>query len=410
MRVTDLFLTSSESLRRNPSRSLLTVLGIVIGIAAVILMLSLGQGAQAYVLNQVSSLGSDVIFIEPGKGSNEGGPPSPFTDQSLRLEDADALMAQGSFAYASSVVVTSTAVTAAEQSSFTEIAGVDEHQLDVFPATIASGRFIESEDVSGHGRVAVLGSEIATDLFGDQDPIGQRVLVKRLALRVVGVLDPQGSKFFQNLDKRIYIPVTTAQRELLGVDYVNYIATKALGDIEAAKDEARAIIRDTHNIDNPEQDLSKDDFRVASQADAVAIIGAVGFALTLLLSSIAAISLLVGGIGIMNMMLVSVTERTREIGLRKAIGATEQEVLQQFLLEAVMLTLVGGFLGITLGIGGSYLSSLLIRHFVPVWAFIIPPSGVVASAAVATVTGIVFGYYPARRAARLDAIEALRYE
>lgn len=410
MRLIDLLVISTESIRRNASRSLLTVLGIVIGIAAVILMLSLGQGAQAYVLNQVSALGSDVVFVEPGSGSQESGPPSPFVEQSLKTSDAEALLRQGPFAFASSVVITTTAVSAGEHSGFAQIAGVDEHQLDVFPATLAEGRFIENEDVSAHARVAVLGSEIAADLFGDQDPIGERILVKRLPVRVIGVLDPQGSKFFQNLDGRVYLPVTTAQRELLGVTYVNYIAAKATGDVEEAKDEARFILRDQHDIDNPEGDLSKDDFMVSSQADAVAIIGAVGLALTLLLSSVAAISLVVGGIGIMNMMLVSVTERTREIGLRKAIGATAEEVMRQFLLEAVMLTLFGCVLGVLLGIGTSFLASVVLTRFVPGWAFVIPPSGVIASASVATITGILFGFYPARRAAKLDPIEALRYE
>ncbi len=180
MRVTDLIMISSESIRRNASRSLLTVLGIVIGIAAVILMLSLGQGAQGYVLGQVSSLGSDVVFVEPGSGDQAGGPPSPFIEQTLKTRDADALLKSGSFSFVSSVVITTTTVSAGENSGFAQIAGVDERQLDVFPAELALGRFVENEDVSSHARVAVLGSQIAEDLFGDQDPVGERILVKRL--------------------------------------------------------------------------------------------------------------------------------------------------------------------------------------------------------------------------------------
>ncbi len=410
MRSLDLLRTSTDSLRRNTSRSLLTVLGIVIGIGAVILMLSIGQGAQGYVLSQVSDLGSDLVFVEAGNGGGSSGPPSPFIEQTITLDDAKALEEDGPFSFVSSVVITTTTVSAEQDSTFTDIAGVDQYQLDVFPADVVSGRFIEGEDVDSHARVAVLGSEIAEQLFGDQDPIGERIEVKNLSVRVIGVLGEQGSKFFSNLDKRVYLPVTTAQRELLGVTYVNYISARSIGDIESAKEDARAILRDAHNLDNPEQDLAKDDFIVSSQSDAVAIIGGVGFALTLLLASIAAISLLVGGIGIMNIMLVSVTERTREIGLRKAIGATESEVLRQFLLEAVILTMFGGVIGIVGGVGTSALAAAVLSQFVEGWQFIIPPSAVIASVAVATLVGIAFGYYPARRAARLDPIEALRYE
>ncbi len=409
MRINDLFITSSESLRRNTSRSLLTILGIIIGIAAVIVMLSIGQGAQGYVLNQVASLGSDVLYIQPGSGSSEGGPPSPFTQQTINLADAAALKKRGPFSVVSALLITSSAVSA-QESTFTDIAGTDEYQLVISPAELSAGRFLDAEDVSSHARVAVLGSDIARDLFGDQNPVGERITIKNLPVRVIGVLTPQGSKFFSNLDKRIYLPVTTTQRELMNVDYVSYLSAKTTVDIEVAKDEARAILRDTHALDNPNEDLAKDDFKVSSQADAVNTIAGVGFALTLLLASIAAISLLVGGIGIMNMMLVSVTERTREIGLRKAIGGTEKNILGQFLLEAVMLTLTGGVLGVVSGVIVSFLASLLLGAFVDGWTFVIPPSAVIASFIVATVVGIAFGYYPAKRAAKLDPIEALRYE
>ena len=410
MKIKDLLTASVDSIRRNTSRSLLTVLGIVIGIAAVILMLSIGQGAQGYVLSQVADLGSDQIFVESGSGDTTSGPPSPFVAQTLTLDDVKELRRRGPFSFVSATVLSTGSVQAEEESIFVDLAGVDEHQLSVFPAEVIAGRFLDESDVSAYANVAVLGYDLAENIFGEQDPIGARVKIKGKGYRVIGVMEPQGSKFFSNLDNRVYLPVTTMQREILGDTHVNFIAMRATGDLDDAKEEARWILRDTHNIDNPNGELAKDDFAISSQQDAVDIIGSVGFALTLLLAAIAAISLVVGGIGIMNIMLVSVTERTREIGLRKAIGATEQDILNQFLAEAVILTIGGGLLGVFVGIASSVLIGLVLMHVVDGWALSIPPSAVFLAFAVSSVVGLVFGIYPAKRAAKLDPIEALRYE
>lgn len=410
MQVYDLLRASFDSIRRNTTRSFLTVLGIVIGIAAVIIMLSIGQGAQGYVLNQVASLGSDQVFVESGSGDQSSGPPSAFTEQTLTLKDIKELRTHGPFSFVSATLISTATVQKNEVSNFTNIAGVDEYQLEVFPADVASGRFIEKSDVDAYASVAVLGIDSAKNLFGDQDPIGEKIKIKGITFRVIGVMERQGSKFFQNLDDRIYIPVTTMQRSITGSDKVTYLAMRATGDLDFAKDEARYILRDSHDIDNPNGDLAKDDFNVSSQQDAANIIGSVGFALTLLLAAIAAISLLVGGIGIMNIMLVSVTERTREIGLRKAIGATESDILRQFLAEAVILTLGGGVLGVVSGIGISFFGAILIQYFVADWPLVIPMSAVLLAFAVSSGVGLIFGIYPAQRAAKLDPIEALRYE
>lgn len=410
MQIRDLVTASYDSIRRNTTRSLLTVLGIVIGIGAVIVMLSIGQGAQGYVLNQVADLGSDQVFIAAGPADTASGPPSAFIDQTLTLDDVKTLRRRGGFDFVSATLITNATVTSGEQSQFIDIAGVDEDQLYVFPATMALGRYITNDDVDSYANVAVLGSQTAKDLFGDQDPVGEKITVKNVNLRVVGVLSPQGSRFFSNLDKRVYAPVTTVQRQIAGVDYVNYITAKVSGDIESAKEDIRAIMRDAHKLDNANGDLAKDDFNVSTQGDAVATISTVGSALTILLAAIAAISLIVGGIGIMNMMLVSVTERTREIGLRKAIGATERDIMRQFLVEAVMLTLGGGVIGVLGGVGLAFVLGTLASSLVPGWPVIIPMTAVIAAFLVSSVVGLIFGIYPARQAAKLDPIEALRYE
>ncbi len=410
MQSNDLIQSALQSLARNKSRSVLTVLGIVIGIAAVILMLSIGQGAQGLILHQVADLGSDQIFVESGAGDTEGGPPSPFVEQTITLHDVDALRRRGPFSFVSAQTITNTTVNGGDVSFFTNVVGVDEYQLEVFPATVISGRFIDTADVESYANVAVLGFDAADDMFGDADAVGQKVNFKNGSYKVIGVLGEQGSRFFTNLDVQIYIPVTTALRNVVGSDYLSYIAARATTDIDTAEDEARWILRDAHNLDNPEGDLAKDDFAVSSQEDAAATIGVVGSALTLLLASIAAISLVVGGIGIMNIMLVSVTERTKEIGLRKAIGATSKEVLRQFLVEAVFLTVSGGIMGMLLGVGLSLIIGAILSQVVDGWMVIIPPEAIVASVVVSSVVGVIFGWYPAKRAAKLDPIEALRYE
>lgn len=410
MRAHDLLITSTQSLKRNRSRSTLTVLGIVIGVMAVILTLSIGQSAEGMILGQVADLGSDLVFAEPSNGGEVSGPPDPFIAQSVDMDDARAIEETGLFSAVSPVVISTVPAQREDISKFLQIDGITPEYLDIFPADVDLGRFIDKSDVETYARVVVLGKEAAEDFFGDQNPIDEKIELKRISFRVIGVMEEQGTRFFQNLDSRVAVPITTAQRDLLGVDYVNYISMRAIGDVEAAKEETAFVLRDTHGIDNPEQDLSKDDFIVSTQSDAVETIGIIGAVLTLLLSSIAAISLVVGGIGIMNIMLVSVTERTREIGLRKAVGASEKEILHQFLLEAVFLTGAGGIIGVTLGVAVSLVSANIIARYIGDWGAVVPPEAIFLGVAVSSIIGIVFGYYPARRAARLDPIEALRYE
>lgn len=410
MDIRDLFRTATESLARAKSRSILTMLGIVIGIASVILTLAVGRSAEGLILNQVADLGSDLMFVESSAGQASNGPPSPFVEQVLTLEDARAIAKSPFISHVTVAVASSTTVSRDEENAFVSVQGTNETYLEVFPADLLYGRWFDKTDIDSYAAVAVLGKDIAEDLFGEQDPSGLTFKIKRKTFRVVGVLDEQGTRFFQNLDTQIAIPATTMQRDVLGIDYVNFISMIAKGSIENAKEDVQYILRDQHGIENPEGDTTKDDFTVSSQADAAASASAIGAVLGVLLSSIAGISLVVGGIGIMNIMLVSVTERTKEIGLRKAVGAGEKDVLRQFLLEAVLLTMAGGIIGVTVGVLMSYGSAAVIKNFVDGWEANVPVEAVLLGVTVSTLVGLVFGYYPARRAARLDPIEALRYE
>ncbi|MFA6132254.1 MAG: ABC transporter permease [Patescibacteria group bacterium] len=407
----DLIKTSFMSLRRKRSRSALTMLGIIIGIGAVILMLSIGKGAEGLILSQVAEFGSDIIYIEPGSGDMEEQASAEMTaPKTLTMDDVEAIKDLSSIVEVAPMLFSNHVIEWQGEEKRAQVVGTTPENKLLFPADVETGRFITKNDIDSLSQVAVLGSQLKEDLFGDQDPLGQKIKIGSIKLEVIGVLEVQGTKFFQNLDAMSYVPITTLQKKVLGVEYVNFIAAKTDQPLDWAKEDIRFLLRDEHNLDNPEGDLSKDDFFISSQEDAVAIVGTVSAVLALLLSSIAAISLLVGGIGIMNIMLVSVTERTKEIGLRKAIGATYSEILRQFLLESVMLTMTGGIVGVISGVTLSYLAYLIANTQLDGWVFVVSPSSIILAVIVSTAVGIAFGIYPARRAARLDPIEALRYE
>lgn len=411
MKLLDLGRLSYAALLINKARSFLTMLGIVIGISSVILMLGVGQSAQQYLLSQVASFGSDLIFVGNGRGDQKaGGPPSAGIKESLTAKDFKDLAALPWIAGNDADVITNDLISYGGQDRFTGVAGVAPGEATIFNLNLSAGRFISDDDVDSRSRVIVLGKDIASTVFGEENPIGKLVKINRTSFRVIGVLSPAGTRFFSNVDAQVYIPYT-AFFDAYNKNRLNFIAIKA-GDVrpEEAKNRIRVVLRENHNIDNPNDDLSKDDFRLSSQEDTAKSVGTISGILQTLLGSIASISLLVAGVGIMNIMYVTVTERTREIGLRKAIGANRRDILGQFLAEAVLLTIVAGLIGSVFGVAISWLAIKIISSFQSGWMFIIPWNGVAIGFGVSTAIGVIFGYFPARRAAKMSPIEALRYE
>ncbi len=422
MNLIDNIKISIDAILANKLRSSLTTLGVIIGIAAVIVMVSLGKGAENLIIGQIASLGSNTIFIEPGawdpkKGFGKGEMMRVAMEEmeltTLKYEDAIAIEKDPLIEFAAPVVFGVDRVVYKNIDKKVSFMGTTPAASKINEVSPILGRDLTESDVKTMAKVAVLGFKIKKDLFGEENPLGKKIRIKNISFRVVGVMEEQGVQAFMNLDEIIYIPVTTAQKLLLGIDHVRWILAKAKEEkyIDQAVENIRLILRERHNISNPENDLSKDDFKVMSQKETAKILSTVTSVLTIFLSLIAAIALLVGGIGIMNIMLVSVTERTKEIGLRKAVGAKNKDILDQFLTEAVILTILGGIGGIIIGVLSSAISVELLQYVgLKRWKFFIPYSIVLLSFFICTAVGIIFGIYPAKKAANMDPIKALRYE
>lgn len=408
MQIRDTISTAYKGVTANVTRSLLTMLGIIIGVGSVVLMTAIGASMQGVILGQISSLGARSMVVFPGQ--QEGGPNAVSTGHdSLTFDDVAAVGRLATVETPAPVIFVTGRVTYGSQEASPQVLGVVEAFFVNQNVDVAKGRLIDKVDVDTAASVAVLGPDTAIKLFGDAEPLGKRVKIGSNVYTVIGITKALGSQFFQNVDDRIYVPFSMA-RQVTGQKYINYMTMRSLVTPALARSDVTLLLRQRHKIDNPDDDPEKDDFVVRSSDQANEILGTVSLGLTAFITTIAAISLVVGGIGIMNIMIVAVTERTREIGLRKALGARGRDILLQFLLEAVMLTIIGAAIGAVCGIILAFLSSLLVKMFLSSYAFAVSPVAIIVAFVVAALTGIVFGISPARKAAALHPIDALRYE
>lgn len=406
MHIRDLVVSSYQSLMRTKSRSLLTTLGIVIGIMSVILVLSIGQAAQQYIINQVSSFGSDVLTVSNGpKETPQNETPSLFVKQSLTVKDYEALKQESWVRLATAMIAQDDTVIANGVERAAQVVGTTPDEVSLYDLRVSQGAFFTADDLGSHAAVAVLGADIARTTFGQENAMGKNIKIGTRNFRVVGVMSVLGTKSFQNLDVRVYVPVT-AMADLTNKKYVDSLSIRSDLPLREATRRIEDSLRARHDILKE----TDDDFHILTQEDAIKSTAQITSVLQILLASIAAISLVVGGIGIMNIMYVSVTERIREIGLRKSLGATRADILRQFLIEAVFLTTFGGLIGVTLGILLTWIAIQVILQFQSGWAFVLSWSGVLLGLGVSMTIGIVFGFAPARQAAKLSPIEALRHE
>jgi len=395
------------ALSHNRSRAFLTVLGVIIGVAAVMMMLSIGTGAEVAVTEEIKALGSNLLLIVPGSITSSGIRTEGTNVTSLTLDDAQAISRIPGVVDVVPSIQRQVQVVAGERNTETSVVGTSANYDKVLNTPASQGSFFSSSQVDRWERVALIGATVKDKLFPDSDPLGKSILIingsRRLSFRVIGVLESKGASGFVNRDDQILIPVTTAQKLLFGVKHVGSLTVEVSSpeEMDQVSTEISSLLRLRHNIPKDKES----DFTIFSQKDILGTLGSVMNYFTIVLAGIASISLLVGGIGIMNIMLVSVTERTREIGLRKAIGALKKDIISQFLLEAMILSTTGGIIGIVLGYGGS-----LIIAKIAGWPAVITPASVFLGFFFSMAVGLFFGIYPAQKAASLNPIDALRYE
>ncbi len=407
MNVLNLFRLAWKALLRNKIRAFLTMLGIIIGVGAVITMVSIGEGSKQSIRSQLSSMGSNMITIRPFSNSTIGGGARLGSTglQTLKVEDVIAIQKQASF-----VTNVSPAVTANGQAINaslnwpTSMQGVAPSYLDIRDWKLQSGVPFTDDDVRTADKVCLLGQTVVANIFNGADPVGVVIRFNKIPFKVIGVLEKKGENTFgQDQDDIILAPYTTVQKRILAIPYIQTIYASAMDEksSDTATKEVTAILRSNHKLTYKDDD----DFTVRTQAELITTISSTSQLLTVLLTAIAGISLFVGGIGIMNIMYVSVTERTKEIGLRMAIGARGIDILLQFLTEAILISITGGIIGVILGVTSAKLVTLFLA-----WPTLVSESSIILSFVVCAVTGVFFGYYPAQKASRLDPIEALRYE
>jgi putative ABC transport system permease protein len=406
MNFKNLLKIAMNALLRNKLRAFLTMLGIIIGVASVIAMLGIGQGSKQSIQQQIAGMGLNLVTVIPGSQERGGVQFGFSTQQTLKETDVDAILADCPAVLAATPEVRGNGQVVFGALNWpTSLYGENESYLQIRERSVVSGRMFTAQEISSAAKVCLMGKTVVTNLFGEgADPVGQIIRFKKIPFLVIGVLDSKGlNTFGQDQDDLILAPYTTVQKRVLAIPYIQSIYTSAVDSksTDLAQTQIEETLRRTHKI----KASADDDFRIRNQAELLTTFSSVSNILTILLGAIAGISLLVGGIGIMNIMYVSVTERTREIGLRMAIGGKGFDILLQFLTESILLSVTGGIIGILLGLAASKIIGSAMS-----WPIVVLPSSEVLSFLVCTVIGIFFGWYPARKAASLDPIDALRYE